>query len=135
MMRGMALAARGEAPFELFDKAGERLSAVREAVLFDGVEFGRGDAVLGQQEQRVVAEAAVAAMLIDDRTVPLAFDDDRLRIISMTHEDDQRDEVRAPINLPIEFNQQFFIVPRIRFGLAGIACRIDARSTAKGFDA
>ena len=131
MMRGTGLAAGGKAPFELFDEAGERLAAVREAVLFDGVEFGRGDAALGQEEQRVVAEAAVTAVVVDDRAVPFAFGDDRLRVVGVADEDDQRNEVRTPIGLSGEVGEQLFVVARIGFGFAGVARRIDARRAAE----
>ena len=46
-----------------------------EAVFFVGAELGHGFAQFRQEEDGVVAEAAVAALLGDDLTYAIAFED------------------------------------------------------------
>ena len=135
MIRSTCLAARREAPVKLLDETGKGLAAVREAVFFGGVEFSRGYAALGQEEQRVIAKSPLTTVFVDDGAVPFAFGNDRLRVVGMAHENDQRDKVGASVGLPSKVGKQLFVVAGVRLGFAGIACRINAGGTAEGFDA
>jgi hypothetical protein len=111
------------------------LTAVRNPVLGFGIEFGAGLAEFRQVEHRVIAEAAFAAQFGQDLAVPLAFGDQRLRVVGVADEDDDRDEMGGAVGVGAELGKQFFIVALVRFRLAGVTGGINARRAAERRDA
>jgi len=63
---------------------------VRPAVLFGRVEFGGGALEFAQVEHRVIAEAIVAPCLRQNLARPFALGNDRLWVVGVANEDDQR---------------------------------------------
>ena len=104
---------------------------MRQAVLGGGVEFGGGTVEIPHIEQRVIAEAALAARLGQDLAMPFALGDQRLRIVGMADENDDRDEVGGAVAMRAKFGEQLLVVAGIRFRLAGVARGMDAGSAAE----
>src|SRR5215472_5292561 len=73
------------------------LGAMADAVLDVGRELGDGLAERGNENERVVAEAAVAARRIEHLEVPAADREQRLGVVGAAHRDDRADEARAAI--------------------------------------
>ena len=102
--------------------------AIGAATAFQASTRTHGQLAVGPAQRGSAASVfALAAQFGQDLAVPLAFGDEGLRIISMAHEDEQGDIVRPSVALLGEFGQQAFIVARIGFRFARIACRMHAR--------
>src|SRR5690606_29733323 len=69
-----------------FHQASQGLRAVAQAVLVVGVELRGRLAKLGEVEERVIAEAVLAARSAGDLPVPEAFGDKRQRIVGMAQQ-------------------------------------------------
>ena len=73
-------------------------AAVAEGVLQCRIQLGGGLLEFGQPEQRVVAEAALAARGGEDLGVPLAVGDQRARVLGVAHEHHGRVEVGCALS-------------------------------------
>src|ERR1019366_7300670 len=98
---------------QLLQQHPQRLAAMADGVFLFALQLRTGLAELRQPEQRVVAEAAVAAGLQGDLAVPLALGDQRLRVVGMVQQHQNAVVMRAAISHPAHDLQQLFVVALI----------------------
>ena len=99
------------------------------------VDLGGGLDELGDEEQRVVAEAAVAAGGFEDLAVPFAAGNDGLWVVGMADEDQRAVEAGAAVGLAGQAFEEQGVVAGVGLGFAGEARRQHARRAAEGVDA
>ena len=78
-------------------KGSKRLGTVAEAVFFVRCQFGGGLRVAVRDEERIVAEAAVAARGVGDVSVPQPFCDERQRVVGVAQVNDEAGVVSAAV--------------------------------------
>ena len=103
--------------------------AVADAVLFGRVQRGGGQAQVGQVEMRIVAKAVGALGLVDDLAMPMAFADERTRIVLGPHQRQHRHVPGAPVGQAGQLLDQQRVVGQVGFLAAmhlGVARRIHA---------
>ena len=91
------------------------------------------------EEMGVVAEASTASWLVDYNTMPLAFDDQGLRIAGTANEHEDAHVVRRAIRICRrhlgQIRDQLRVIARIRFWLTRVSRRDHARRAVERVDA
>ena len=82
-----------------------------------------------RDEERIVAEAAVAARGVGDVSVPQPFCDERQRVVGVAQVNDEAGVVSAAVAVIGEGGEQFAVVAGVAF--AAVARRVDAGRAAE----
>src|ERR1043165_3253624 len=99
-----------------------------QRVLHDGAELAEGAVVFGDQEERVIAEAARAAFLADDDTVAASLDDG-LYIPAGVSKHGGAHVIGAALIIGdlVEFRQELGVIRGVIALRAGVTRRVNAR--------
>ena len=106
------------------------------AVLLGGIELGGGAPEVGNQEQRVVAEAVLSPGRLDDRPAPESLGDHGHRILRVAQEDHHAHERGAALvgRHPLELGEEPRVVRRVVARPTCVARRTDPRRAAQRVD-
>src|SRR5208283_5603617 len=114
-------------PSEPCDKGSHRLAAVRPFIFLRQRQLGAGHAALCVEKVRIVTEPFPTPGFIDDRPVPPAFGEYRLRVVRVPHQNEYAIIMRTAIGDPCKIGDELRIVAPIGTGSSRIACGLNAR--------